>query len=186
MRSSCRERCAAWAELCAEDDPVHIPALLLDRVTEAVGARDLSHAQELVTAGVALEPVVQGLAESKLTRAKSVLDHGVERGRDAVALSRYLDREELSGAVADLLAPGTIKWALDLRGPGGVGKSMFIRYLKSGRFAEERGLRPIPIAGVNFDHVGPDYPARRPVQLLLELADGSRLTPPPMTGPTGS
>jgi len=27
------------------------------------------------------------------------------------------------------------------------------------------------MACVNFDHVSPDYPARKPVQLLLELAD---------------
>ena len=48
---------------------------------------------------------------------------------------------------------------------------MLIRYLASGRYAAERGLPPIPVARADFDHISPDYPVRRPVQLLLELAD---------------
>ena len=62
-------------------------------------------------------------------------------------------------------------WALHLCGVGGVGKTMLIRYLASGRYARERGTAPFPLARADFDHISPDYPVRRPVQLLLELAD---------------
>ena len=161
----------AWAELCAEAEPDDIPTRLLDRVQEAVRVHDLGGAQELVNAGKALNAVVEGTADNQLTRARLMLDLGLERRRDDVVLSRYLDRPELSNAIADLLAPAAGKWALHLRGVGGVGKSMLIRYLRSGKFAEDRNLRPVPMACVNFDHVSPDYPARKPVQLLLELAD---------------
>ena len=62
-------------------------------------------------------------------------------------------------------------WALHLRGAGGVGKTMLIRYLASGQYARDRVVGPFPLARADFDHISPDYPVRRPVQLLLELAD---------------
>ena len=46
---------------------------------------------------------------------------------------------------------------------------MLIRYLASGRYGATEG--PVPLARVDFDQISPDYPVRRPVQLLLELAD---------------
>lgn len=161
----------AWAKLCVEAEPDDFPGRLLDRVRDAVGADDLGGAQELVNAGKALNAVVEGTADSQLTRARLMLDGGLERRRDEQALSQYLDRRELSAAVFRLLQADARTWALHLRGVGGMGKSMLIRYLRSGQFAEQQGLPPIPMACVDFDHVSPEYPVRRPVQLLLELAD---------------
>ncbi len=104
-------------------------------------------------------------------RLRRMLERELRKGQDKVALARYLDRQELSGAVARLLAPDADQWALHLQGAGGVGKTMFIRYLASGEFARRQGLTPIPLARVDFDHMPADYPVTKPVQLLLELAD---------------
>ena len=155
-----------------------ISAHLVQRTQHAVAERDLGYAQDLVAAGEAIAGVLAGVTEQALSRARRLLALGRRRRQDERALGRYLDRDELSDAVARLLsrdaatgeAPGG-QWALHLRGVGGVGKTMLIRYLASGRYAAERGLAPIPVARADFDNISADYPVRRPVQLLLELAD---------------
>src|SRR5579863_10536357 len=160
---------------------------LLIRTQQAVADRDLGRAQDLVAAGEAIAGVLGGTTEQALSRARRLLALGLRRRQDERALVRYLDRPELSGAVARLLdrdapAKGTESaagvpppagpaWTLHLRGVGGVGKTMLIRYLASGRYAADRKLAPIAVARADFDRINPDYPVRRPVQLLLELAD---------------
>lgn len=158
-----------------------VGSVLVTRTQRAVAARDLSYAQDLVSAGEAIAGVLAGTTEQALSRARRLLALGRRRRQDQRALARYLDRPELSGAVAGLFgrdSPGARRpavpapaWALHLRGVGGVGKTMLITYLASGRYAADRGWPPIPIARADFDHISPDYPVRRPVQLLLELAD---------------
>jgi hypothetical protein len=193
-----------------------IGTVLVMLTQRAVADRDLGRAQDLVAAGEAIAGVHAGTTEQALSRARRLLALGLRRRQDERALGRYLDRPELSDAVARLLNRGAptsgntaagaaqaadaapeaseasvaseghaadgitpagvtvtpeAPWALHLRGVGGVGKTMLIRYLASGRYAAERELAPIPVARVDFDHIRPDYPVRRPVQLLLELAD---------------
>jgi len=144
---------------------------LVDQTRRAVEDGDLSGAQDLVSAGAALAALLGGTMELAVDRARRLFTLGTRRRQDSRALTRYLDRQELSDAVDRLLRPGTEQWALHLRGVGGVGKTMLIRYLASGRYAAAKDRPPIPIARVDFDHMNPDYPVRRPVQLLLELAD---------------
>jgi hypothetical protein len=159
----------SWAELAVTASGQD--RLLVDRVQRAVEAGDLGAAQQLVSAGEALAPLVAGPMELAVDRARRLLSLGTRRRRDHRALERYLDRPELSDAVTRLLRPETAQWALHLRGAGGAGKTMLIRYLAAGRYAAERGLSAIPVTRADFDHMSPDYPVRRPVQLLLELAD---------------
>ncbi|MBO0805910.1 MAG: ATP-binding protein, partial [Nocardiopsaceae bacterium] len=158
----------AWAELAVEESPERS---LVERVRDAVEARDLGRAQDLVAAGEALAVLIAGPMELAVDRARRLLSLGTRRARDDRDLERYLDRPELSGAVDRLLAPDSGSWALHLRGVGGVGKTMLVRYLASGRYAADRGLPPLGIARVDFDYMTPDYPARRPVELLVQLAD---------------
>ena len=160
----------SWVTLMTLTAP-RVPRALVRMMERAVTDRDLGAAQYLVAAGEALAPVIGGTADVALDRARRLLSLGLRRRQDERALGKYLDRPELSRAVARLLAPDGGQWALHLRGVGGVGKTMQIRYLASGRYARERGLPPIPVARVDFDHMRPDYPVRRPVQLLIELAD---------------
>ncbi|HEY0000941.1 MAG TPA: hypothetical protein VGB74_10845, partial [Actinoplanes sp.] len=95
------------------------------------------------------------------------LSHDLESLRD------FQDRPDWTERVTALItktAPDD-PWALHLLGRGGTGKTMFIRYLASGRFAREHGLGTVPMARVDFDHLNPEYPIRRPVQLLVEFAE---------------
>ena len=150
-------------------------AVLVARTQQAVADRDLGRAQDLVAAGEAIAGAFAGTTEQALRRARRLLALGLRRRQDERALARYLDRPELSVALSRLLdkaAPSKLApWALHLRGVGGVGKTMLIRYVASGWFADDKGMTPIPVARADFDHISPDYPVRRPVQLLLELAD---------------
>jgi hypothetical protein len=171
----------AWTDLAGHASPGERAGRLnvtsaADRLVEqarnAVEAGDIVLAQDLADAGEAVAAIFGGTAEQALSRARRLLALGLQRRQDERALSRYLDRPELSDAVGRLLQPEPEHpWALHLRGVGGVGKTMLIRYLASGRYARDRGIAPIPVARADFDHLSPDYPVRRPVQLLLELAD---------------
>jgi hypothetical protein len=164
----------SWAELLTQagSDLTQVPPALVDRVSQAINQRDLAGAQDLVAAGEALAPVVAGPAVQALSRARRLLALGRQRRQDERALRRYMDRPELSDAIDRLLKPKSRRLGLHLRGAGGVGKTMLIRWVASGRYAQDRGRgSPLAIARADFDHISPDYPVRRPVQLLLELAD---------------
>ena len=150
-----------------------ISRFLFSWTQEAVASGDLGRAQDLVAAGEAIAGVLAGPTEQALSQAQRMVTLGQRRRQDERALGRYLDRPELSGAVDRLLARDAAdgRWALHLRGAGGVGKTMLIKYLASGRYAADRGLTVFPVIRADFDYISPDYPVRRPVQLLLELAD---------------
>lgn len=96
------------------------------------------------------------------------LEQAYRRSMDERHLSGFLERRSQRAACEDLLASGQTSWALHLLGVGGMGKTMLIRYLAA-RLAPERGLL---VSRVDFDYLTPDYPVRRPGQLLLALADG--------------
>lgn len=165
----------AWAELITSAEPAGVPAILIERAAKAVADYDADQVQELIAACEALTPLVGGTAGGALDRARRILTLGTRREQLERNLDHFLNREELTDAVARLLEPGRKRWALHLRGVGGVGKTMLVRYLLSGRYAADRGLAPFPLAAVDFDYIAPDYPVRRPVQLLVELADDVRL-----------
>jgi hypothetical protein len=165
----------AWAELITAAEPAGVPSVLVERAMKAVADYDADRVQELIAACEALTPLVGGTASSALDRAHRILTLGTRREHLERNLDHYLDRPELTDAVARLLEPRGKHWALHLRGVGGVGKTMLVRYLLSGRYAADRGLAPFPLAEVDFDYIAPDYPVRRPVQLLVELADDVRL-----------
>ena len=151
-----------------------VSRLLFEWTQEAVASGHLGRAQDLVAAGEAIAGVLAGPVEQVLDQARRMVALGLRRRQDERGLGRYLDRPELSGAAARLLDRDGARdgqWALHLRGAGGVGKTMLIRYLASGRYAADRGRPPFPVVRADFDYISPDYPVRRPVQLLLELAD---------------
>jgi len=65
--------------------------------------------------------------------------------------------------------------AVLVSGDGGVGKTMAVRDLCSGRFAHRSGMTPFPVARIDFDHLDPRYPDARPAELLAALS--GELTP---------
>lgn len=88
------------------------------------------------------------------------------RQSDQRHLERFLEREEQIAAFEKLLDDENDVWALHYLGMGGVGKTTLLRHLCS-RKAPELGVK---VARVDFDHLSPDFPLKRPAQLLLELA----------------
>ncbi|MGH2536502.1 MAG: AAA family ATPase, partial [Candidatus Promineifilaceae bacterium] len=104
------------------------------------------------------------------------LELAYRRRQDERHIARFLHRQEQLAAFERLLAGDGGVWALHYLGVGGVGKTMLLRYLTA-RLGPERGL---PAARIDFDYISPDYPVRRPGQLLLELAaelEGQGLDP---------
>lgn len=87
---------------------------------------------------------------------------------DRRMLEKFIPRPELLAAFEALAREERGPWALHYLGVGGIGKTMLMRYLTA-HYAVK-----LPISRVDFDFLSPDYPVRRPGQLLLELGDGLR------------
>lgn len=86
-------------------------------------------------------------------------------------LRTFLLRAEPFAAFEALLAAPDDRWALHFIGPGGVGKTILLRYITS-RWASERAA---VTARVDFDHINPDFPSRAPALLLAHLMQDLRL-----------
>ncbi|MGI5183294.1 hypothetical protein ACQEVZ_44260 [Dactylosporangium sp. CA-152071] len=114
-----------------------------------------------------LLPVIGGELETSVLLVSRRAELAQRREQDRRHLERFLVRrgpvEEFDQLLAEPDDGG--RWALHYLGQGGIGKTTLLRYLTA-RLAPERG---IITSRVDFDHLDPDYPLRRPGQLLLEL-----------------
>ncbi|RKT54383.1 ATP-binding protein [Saccharothrix australiensis] len=149
---------------------------LLDRVDGLLGTGDVPAAAATVATARLVSDVIGGTLEGAVTRAQWRLDREYRTADDLDHLRGYFRRADIEEAIRRLVAtpddaPPGAPWALHLMGDAGVGKTMVLRYLASGRFAEEHGLAPFPVARVDFDHLDPRYPEQRPVELLVALTD---------------
>jgi hypothetical protein len=144
---------------------------VVERTRELVDRDDLADAAALSTAAEAIAPPGDPMYETALVRARRLIHLGYRNRHDRYHLDHFVRRPEQADRLHRFLQGGPDAWALHLLGMGGVGKTMLIRYLASGLFADEQGMARFPVARIDFDNLSPDYPARRPVQLLLELAD---------------
>lgn len=131
-----------------------------NRSEEAVSLVAAAHS----TGSLLGEPVA-----SSARRAQWRIDRAFRQQLEEQALAHYYPQPEMEAALTRLLSDST-EWALHLLGPGGLGKTMLIRRLASGAFARAHGLDDHAIALVDFDHLDPRYPERRPAELLLALA----------------
>ncbi|MFI9389125.1 hypothetical protein [Kutzneria sp. NPDC052558] len=174
---------------------------LLDRVDAQLDADDLPGAAETVATARLVADILGGPIEGAVKRAQWRLDRAYRTTDDLEHLCGYFRRPDLESAIhrlisAEVPVPGVTEeaganaghrrgirtwkdierepvepWALHLMGDAGVGKTMVLRYLASGRLAEDFGLTPFPVARVDFDHLDPRYPDQRPVELLVALTD---------------
>ena len=97
---------------------------------------------------------------------------------DRAMLRDYLARPALFDAYRDLLTGPDDFWAIHYLGGGGVGKTMLMRALTSGSAEHVPAgfvMPPTVTARIDFDHINPDYPARRPGLLFAQLAEELRL-----------
>lgn len=88
-------------------------------------------------------------------------------GQDRHHLESFLERHEQLAVIERLLAPDSTCWAAHLIGMGGVGKTMLLRHVTVTQADHHRSI----VARVDFDHLNPDFPVRRPGQLLAALAE---------------
>ncbi|WP_203745608.1 AAA family ATPase [Actinoplanes cyaneus] len=161
-----------WVEI-ARADREHRPDLaFLGMVRSLCRTDQRTAAADLITAAETAEPIAAVPLRDAIDAAHRLLHLANRRSDDAKALRDFQPRPEWAAALRDLLRrdDGTA-WAMHLVGPGGTGKTSFIRYVTAGGFTRENGLTRIAAARVDFDHVSPAYPAGSPAQLLVELAD---------------
>ncbi|WP_152546907.1 ATP-binding protein [Amycolatopsis orientalis] len=146
-------------------------ALLLDCVEGFLRERDLAAAASTVATTRVVSDVIGGTLEDAVKRAQWRLDREYRTKDDLGHLSGYHRRSEIEDVLEELIHGRDGKWAAHLLGNAGVGKTMAIRYLASGKLAGDRGLGRFPVARVDFDHLDPRYPERRPGELLLAMTD---------------
>jgi hypothetical protein len=142
---------------------------LVQDVDRLVGEDDLPRAVQLVAAARTVADLCLGPLTDAVRRAQWRLDRAHRTVQDNRFLEHYVRRPGIEAAVEALLDGDGRQWALHLRGDGGVGKTMVVRYLAAGRFATDRDRRPFPVARVDFDELDPRFPAERPADLLLAL-----------------
>ncbi|WP_086840196.1 ATP-binding protein [Amycolatopsis kentuckyensis] len=145
--------------------------LLLDRIETLLREDDLPAAATVVTTSRVVGEIIGGPLEDAVKRAKWRLDREYRTRDDLGHLDGYHRRAEIEGALTDLVTRRDERWAVHLFGNAGVGKTMTVRYLASGKLAEDHGIPRFPVARVDFDHLDPRYPERRPAELLLAMTD---------------
>ncbi|RKT69345.1 hypothetical protein DFJ66_2563 [Saccharothrix variisporea] len=160
----------AWFDVVRNDLPPATGSTLVSDVDQMLRQGATEDALYLVGAAQALGDLVGDPLVSAARRAKWRLDRSYREAVDARSLTHYLPRLAVEDMLGDLLFGTSGTWAAHLLGSGGVGKTMAVRDLVSGQYATRHGLRQFPVARVDFDHVDPRYPHRRPGELLLALA----------------
>ena len=179
-------RWAAIASLCG-NMPV-AGAFVTTRIREAVDSASTVEALEILSTAAELAKVVGAELEPAVALGRHTIQLAFRQAADERHLARYLPRQEQIDDFQKLInepddtpeskGNGTpeIKgnpYALHYLGMGGVGKTMLLRHI-TGRLAVKNGAK-LPTTRVDFDHISPDYPARKPGELLVSLAEELRL-----------
>lgn len=144
---------------------------LLDRVESLLRKRDMPSAATTIATARVVAEVLGGALEDSVKRAQWRMDREYRTKDDLAQLRGYQRRTGIERAVAELVTGAEPRWALHLLGGAGVGKTMTVRHLASGRLAAELNLPRFPVARVDFDHLDPRYPERRPAELLVAMTD---------------
>ena len=149
------------------------------QISRALEARDLGGALDWIDAATLLAGAVGDKLEGAVRYARRQMELVYRSIDDERHLESFLGREEQVAAFRDLLKEEPERdseerdgdseerereWALHFIGAGGVGKTTLLRHIA--RIAAQEG---IVTSRVDFDYLSPDYPVRRPAQLLLEL-----------------
>jgi len=167
---------ARWAELAADagaagtDGSTREAAARLDQRLEALlDAGDTGQALTWLDTAKALSPLLGGEFEVSVLANTRRVELVHRRWLDRRRLERFLHRGEQIVAFESLMrqpAGEDAPWALHYLGVGGVGKTMLIRYLTA---IAAPAINAVT-SRIDFDHLNPDFPRRRPAQILVELA----------------
>jgi hypothetical protein len=161
-----------WADLAVRSlKSSRMGDWLTTTVVGCVSDGRMAEALDWLYAAEVLAPVLGQEIASAAARAKRLINLEYRRRTDARFIKHFLPRPRQQEEIERLLSSRPPEaWALHFVGMGGVGKTMFIRYLSGGFTAA--GGSEIVTTRVDFDHISPRYPAEQPGQLLRELAGG--------------
>ena len=142
---------------------------LLAQVEPLLRSGDVAEALGWIEAGHRLLSLVHGAFETSLLVATRLVELEERRSDDRRLLQRFLARKEQVAAFERLLQvpDGEEPWALHYLGHGGVGKTMMVRHIA----AELAPAQGRIVARIDFDHLNPEFPLRRPGQLLLNILE---------------
>jgi hypothetical protein len=144
---------------------------LIAEIDGLLDERRLTEATGLAATARALGELASASLLDSARRGQWRIDRAFRIEQDRQRLRYYCRRPAIEQAIADLMLDSGDTWALHLLGDGGVGKTMLIRDLASGRFAADHSeVPPFLVARADFDHLDPCYPDQRPAELLLALA----------------
>lgn len=161
-----------WAQLAVRTDSgVGEAANWLESMIDGLIADNATgQALALVRAGESLAAALGGELPAAVRLGSGRLARAYRSVPDLHFLRHFLERPEQLNAFKELLKEENEHWALHYLGVGGVGKTMLLRHI-SANLSERLKLA---VGRIDFDHISPEYPARRPAQLLVELADQLR------------
>ncbi|MCR3750274.1 hypothetical protein [Lentzea californiensis] len=146
-------------------------AELMATVESRLRKPDIPAAAALIAVAQHVSDVVGGPLEQAVQRAQWRLGREYRVRDDVAHLAHYFRRRKAEDAIRELCEPAAKRWMLHLLGDAGVGKTMTIRYLASGKFAADQRMEPMSVARVDFDHLDPLFPELRPAELVLRLSD---------------
>ncbi|MEP7120927.1 MAG: ATP-binding protein [Byssovorax sp.] len=156
---------ARWADLASRS--FEGPAHLRTQVREALHRGEAGDALGWLDSARYLEGLVSARYGVEITLSQRRIELIYRLGQDRRHLESFLARPEQNAAIERLLAPDSPCWALHLLGMGGVGKTMLLRHVTVTQADRQQAI----VARVDFDHLNPDFPVRRPGQLLAALAE---------------
>ncbi len=156
---------ACWAEMAA-GGPKDAAALLNSQVERLVAAGDMGQAMIWVNTATMLSQVFKGDLDMATLLGNRRLELAYRQMQDKRYLQYLLVRQEQVDDFLALLKESGPAWALHYIGISGVGKTTLIRHITANLAAQLH----ISTSRVDFDYLSPDYPVRKPGQLLVELA----------------
>jgi AAA ATPase-like protein len=156
---------ARWAELASRS--YEGPAHLRTQIREALHRGEAGDALGWLESARYLDGLVSARYGAEIALSARRIELVYRLGQDRRHLASFLERKEQIAVIDRLLALDSPCWALHLLGMGGVGKTMLLRHVTVTQADHHRAI----VARVDFDHLNPDFPVRRPGQLLSALAE---------------
>jgi hypothetical protein len=162
-----------WAQLAqnAKGGSAAIAQTLSSQVRELFAANKTAGAEDWLNTGDTLAKVFGEELVNAVALGNRRVELSYRQALDERYLKQFVRRKEQIRAFEELIEGSGDQWALHYLGMGGVGKTMLLRHI--GYHAPK--TYEAVVGRIDFDYLSPDYPVRRPGQLLLALAEDLRL-----------
>jgi hypothetical protein len=179
-----------WSDLArSATEPAIAAGTLESQVRSRVAKADVAGIRDWIDAARPLAALMEYAGNPRLSIVIGNAGRAVElfkrRQADFRHLASFHRRDEQIAAVQQLLNGPDGHWALHFIGPGGVGKTMLIRYItcllarsdQSPCAADDNPFtEDVVVARIDFDYLNLDYPRLNPGLLLDAFAQELRAT----------